>query len=182
MTTKYIDLTPFASDAEPTEREWEEYEAAVAKGDLFLKKIDDFVKTDYKKFALVQMFPGVHPFKKEDVFFWERILAHKTLWEYLSAKIAAQWKLEPSQLSWDGSETLVETMRPVDIATSEVFQKIDYSVTNARENYNSDEIVHLVLDGNQLYDLEFPDQAITLSERKARLVSQLKIPKQQPKF
>ena len=31
MTTKYIDLTPFASDAEPTEREWEEYEAAVAK-------------------------------------------------------------------------------------------------------------------------------------------------------
>jgi len=152
MAGKHIDLTPYITDAQPTAKDLEMIDDVLRRSNLITKKFDDFVKEDYKKLAIVQMFPDSHPFKKEDVYFWERILAHKALWKYLSEKIAAQWKLK----------------------TSEILQTIDNSVTIAREQYDEDEITYLVLDGNRLFDKEFPDRAVTLSERKARLVSQLK--------
>lgn len=152
MAGKPIDLTPYTTDAQPTAKDLEMIDDVLRRSNLLTKKFDDFVKKDHVKFALVRMYPDTHPFKKEDVYFWERILAHKALWKYLSEKIAAQWKLK----------------------ASEMLQTIDYSVTIAREKCDDNEITHLVLDGNRLFDKEFPDRVVTLSEMKARLVSKLK--------
>lgn len=152
MAEKPIDLTPYITDAQPTAKDLEMIDDVLRRSNFLTKKFDDFVKKDHEKFALVQMYPDTHPFKKEDVYFWERILEHKALWKYLSEKIATQWKLK----------------------TSEILQTIDYSVTSTRESYSNDEIVYLVLDGNRLYDKEFPDRAIKLSKQMARLVSRLK--------